>query len=395
SILCLPLVKQAQLTGLLYLENTLTSHAFTQDRVGVLELVAAQAAISLENTRLYSDLHHAAAYLAEAQRISHTGSFGWNVSTGRIVWSKETFEIFGYDQATEPKLELMVQRTHPEDIDSVRNFVDQALRDGRGWDLEHRLLMPDGSIKYLHIVAHAVKEEPGDLEFVGAVMDVTASKLAQVRLQGSLEEKEALLKEIHHRVKNNLQLITSLLTLQSNRSDDPAVAELLSESRNRIRSMALVHENLYRAGDFARVRMRPHIQNLCAHLIRAYVPQHQPIELVTEIDDIELDLEQAIPVGLIINELVSNALRHAFPDGRAGCVRVKLERLNEWQCALAVIDDGVGLPADSDADDADSLGLNLVRDLLHELHGTMAVRRDGRTTFAISFDSTDRGKPTR
>jgi len=395
SILCLPLIKQAQLTGLLYLENTLTSHVFTPDRVGVLELVAAQAAISLENTRLYSDLHHAAAYLAEAQRISRTGSFGWNVSTGRIVWSKETFEIFGFDQSTEPELELMVQRTHPEDVDSVRKFVDQALRDGRDWDLEHRLVMPDGSIKYLHVVAHAVKAESGDLEFVGAVMDVTASTLAQVRLQGSLEEKEALLKEVHHRVKNNLQLITSLLTLQSNRSDDPAVAELLSESRDRIRSMALVHENLYRAGDFARVRIRPHIQNLCAHLIRAYGPPRQLIELVTEIDDIELDLERAIPVGLIINELVSNALRHAFPDGRAGCVCVKLKRLDERQCALAVIDDGIGLPADSDADHADSLGLDLVRDLLHELHGTMAVRRNGKTTFAISFDVTDRGKPSR
>jgi predicted ATPase/two-component sensor histidine kinase/GAF domain-containing protein len=394
SILCLPLIKQARLAGLLYLENTLTSHAFTPGRVGVLELVAAQAAISLENTRLYSELHHAAAYLAEAQRISHTGSFGWNVSSGGIVWSKETFEIFGFDRATEPNLELMVERTHPEDVDRVRQFVDQAARDGRGWDLEHRLLMPDGSIKYLHVVAHAVKDEPGDLEFVGAVMDVTASKRSQVRLQASLEEKDALLKEVHHRVKNNLQLITSLLTLQSNRSDDPAVAELLAESRDRIRSMALVHENLYRAGDFARIRMGPHIRNLCAHLIRAYGPQSQLIELVTEIDDMELDLERAIPVGLIVNELVSNALKHAFPDGRAGCVQVKLERLDERQCALAVVDDGVGLPADFDADRADSLGLELVRDLVHELHGTMAVRRNGTTTFAIRFDATDGGEPS-
>lgn len=224
-------------------------------------------------------------------------------------------------------------------------------------------------------------------------MDVTASKQAQVRLQASLEEKDALLKEVHHRVKNNLQLITSLLTLQSNRSNDPAVAELLAESRDRIRSMALVHENLYRAGDFARIRMRPHIQNLCAHLIRAYGPESQLIELVANIDDMELDLERAIPVGLIINELVSNALKHAFPDGRAGCVRVKLKRLDERQCALAVIDDGIGLPADFDADHADSLGLELVRDLVHELHGTMTLRRNGRTTFAISFDATDCGKP--
>ena len=147
-------------------------------------------------------------------------------------------------------------------------------------------------------------------------MDVTESRQAQERLQASLDEKEALLKEVHHRVKNNLQLISSLLNLQAARIAEPGVAEKFAESRNRVRAMAMVHENLYRSGNFARVPMRAHIQRLCADLIRAYGMHSAGVDLKIDIDDVELDLDRAISIGLIINELVSNALKHAFPNGR-------------------------------------------------------------------------------
>ena len=118
------------------------------------------------------------AYLAEAQRLSHTGSFGWSASSG-FVWSEETFQIFGFDRATRPTVETVIQRTHPEDVERVQQLIDRAPSDGRDWDLEHRLLMPDGSVKYLHVVAHALRDEAGELAFVGAVMDVTAAKRAE------------------------------------------------------------------------------------------------------------------------------------------------------------------------------------------------------------------------
>ena len=136
-----------------------------------------------------------------------------------------------------------------------------------------------------------------------------------------------MLKEVHHRVKNNLQLISSLLNLQALGSPMRAPPNSCRESRDRIRSMALVHENLYRAGNFARIAMRAHVQNLCAHVIRAYGPPNRRIGLVSDVDDIELGLDQAISIGLIINELVSNALKHAFPDNRSGSVRVELKLL--------------------------------------------------------------------
>ena len=251
SILCLPLIKQAKLTGVLYLENSLASHVFTPARIAVLGLLASQAAISLENAGLYANLEHAQAFLAEAQRLSHTGSFTYNTATQEIVWSDEVFRIYGFDPAAAPTLDKLLQRVHPEDREKVQHFVDDTPRDGREHQLEHRLLMPDGLVKTLHIVAHSRTNELGQVEFLGTAMDVTTFKQTQARLQASLEEKDALLKEVHHRVKNNLQLISSLLSLQAARIADPPVAELFAESRNRVRSMALVHENLYRAGNFA------------------------------------------------------------------------------------------------------------------------------------------------
>jgi two-component sensor histidine kinase len=283
SVLGLPLVKQAELIGVLYLENNLTPHVFTPARLAVLELLASQAAISLENARLYAD----------------------------------------------------------------------------------------------------VRQENSERE------------RAEEQLQASLQEKEALLKEVHHRVKNNLQLISSLLSLQAARIAEPAVAELFAESRNRVRSMALVHENLYRAGNFARISMATHVQNLCAHLTRAYGMNRRRVELAIRIGDVQLDLDRAVPCGLIVNELVSNALKHAFPDGRAGRLCVELQPFGDKQHVLVVGDNGVGLPPDLDYRRADSLGLQLVDDLTQQLHGNIMVNRDGGTTFTITFATDRRGERER
>src|SRR6266849_3392548 len=157
SVLCLPIVKQTKLIGALYLENNLTPQAFTSDRVAVLEVLASQAAISLENASLYSDLQRSEDFLAEAQSISHTGSFGWSVSSGEIYWSEETYNIFQYDRAVKPTLELVFQRIHPDDRDLVQQIIDRASEARANLDFEHRLLMLDGSVKYLHVLARVLE----------------------------------------------------------------------------------------------------------------------------------------------------------------------------------------------------------------------------------------------
>jgi len=187
SVLCLPIVKQTKLIGALYLENNLTPRAFTSDRVAVLELLASQAAISLENASLYSDLQRSEAFLAQGQRISHTGTFGWNVSSGEIYWSEETYKIFEYERAVKPTLESIFRRIHPDDRDLVQQTIDRATNEGANLDFEHRLLMPDGSVKYLHVIARALEPSSGSLEYVGAVTDVSQRKQAEQKFRGLLE----------------------------------------------------------------------------------------------------------------------------------------------------------------------------------------------------------------
>ncbi len=154
--------------------------------------------------------------------------------------------------------------------------------------------------------------------------------------------------------------------------------------------MALVHEDLYRAGNFARISMATHVQNLCAHLSRAYGMQSRHVELAIRIGDVQLDLDRAVTCGLIVNELVSNALKHAFPDGRPGQVCVELQPSGDKQQVLVVRDNGIGLPPDLDYHHADSLGLQLVDKLTEQLHGTIAVDRAGGTTFTITFEADHR-----
>jgi PAS domain-containing protein len=193
SVLCLPIVKQTKLVGALSLENNLTPRAFTSDRVAVLELLASQAAISLENANLYSDLHCSEVYLAQAQSISHTGSFGWILPSENIYWSEETYNILKYDRATKPTLQSVLQRIYPDDRGHVQQTLDRAVKESANFDLEHRLLMPDGRIKHVHVLARALNITSGSLEFVGAVTDVTESRHAEERIPQSERELRQVL----------------------------------------------------------------------------------------------------------------------------------------------------------------------------------------------------------
>jgi predicted ATPase/GAF domain-containing protein len=192
SVLCLPIVKQTKLIGALYLENNLTPRAFTSDRVAVLEMLASQAAISLENATLFSDLQRSEAYLAQGQSISHTGTFGRNVLSGEIYWSEETYKICELDRSVKLTLELVFERIHPDDRDYVWQTIDRATHQMTGFDIEYRLLRSDGSVKYLHVLARVLDSSPGNLEYVGAVTDVTAAKQARAELEKAFEEIKGL-----------------------------------------------------------------------------------------------------------------------------------------------------------------------------------------------------------
>ena len=216
-------------------------------------------------------------------------------------------------------------------------------------------------------------------------VEVVERKQAEEVIQAALEEKKMLLQEIHHRVKNNLQVVSSLLQLQSAYAKNEEDVAMFKECQNRVRTMAMVHERLYRSQNLASIDFGEHVRDLASMLASSYPQAAAHVQVFTEAESVLLELETAIPAGLIINELVSNALKHAFPDGRRGTLKLSLQSPAPGQLSLSVQDDGVGLPPGFDWDQARSLGLRIVRDLARQIRGTLEVRQNGGTTFALCF----------
>jgi two-component sensor histidine kinase len=205
------------------------------------------------------------------------------------------------------------------------------------------------------------------------------------QLRASLLEKEVLLKEIHHRVKNNLQIISSLLSLQAANVHDSTTLAQFRDSQNRVRSMALIHERLYRSDDLAKINFREYIDDLSGHLLQSYLSQDNTVSLKVEAEDIYLDIDTAIPCGLLISELVSNALKHAFPQGRSGTLGIEMKQCDDGQYHVVVRDDGVGIAEDLDFRKTKSLGLKLVHNLARQLGGTVDFQNGRGTEIAVSF----------
>jgi PAS domain S-box-containing protein len=223
--------------------------------------------------------------------------------------------------------------------------------------------------------------------FTVILRDVTKRVAVEEKIKTSLREKEALLKEIHHRVKNNLQVVSSLLGLQSRLVTDETTRKMFQESQNRIHSMALLHESLYQSNNLSRIDFPDYIRQLASHLFHSYGVRAERIHLRTNLDELYLNLDAAVPCGLIINELVSNSLKYAFPDGRDGEVRIELREHSDGLARLVVADNGIGLRSDIDWSTARSLGLRLVRSLAEQLGAKIEVTSSTGTEVQLIFAS--------
>jgi len=215
--------------------------------------------------------------------------------------------------------------------------------------------------------------------------ELNERKQAEKKIKKSLQEKEILLKEIHHRVKNNLQVISSLLYLQSNKAYEKETLELFNESQNRIRSMALIHEKLYQSENFYKIDFTDYITGLINDLFSSYKKRYDTIKTEIQVNNVFLGIDKAIPCGLIINELVSNSLKHAFPDGEKGKIKINMTTNKQKEISLIIQDNGKGLPKTLDLEKAKTLGLQLINTLIHQLNGTISRQKTNGTKFLITF----------
>ena len=254
-------------------------------------------------------------------------------------------------------------------------------------DVEVEKENPDGTRIPCRIQATPFRDPTGNIVgMIETYIDITEHKKAEEQIKASLKEKEVLLREIHHRVKNNLQVISSLLKLQSQHIDDKQYVEMCKESQNRVKSMALIHEMLYQSKHLSKINFKDYIRTLTNYLFRSCGACPGKIALKIDSENVYLAIDNAIPCGLIINELVSNSLKHAFPDGKEGEIKIALHSINKEDIELVVRDDGVGIPEGLDFRNTKSLGLHLVVILAEDqLHGEIKLGRNKGTEFQIKL----------
>jgi two-component system sensor kinase len=224
---------------------------------------------------------------------------------------------------------------------------------------------------------------PGTEKGIISFMDITERKNAENKIKKSLHEKEILLREIHHRVKNNMQIISTLLTLQSAQINDQTLIQLYRESQDRIQAMALIHEKLYQSTDISRINLREYVESMVSDLLYSYERDSSIIEADLDVEDALMGIDTAVPCGLIINELVSNSLKYAFPNGQ-GTVKIYFRRLDDKKYCLKVSDDGIGLPDDFNIEKMNTLGLQIVNNLVNQIEGILTISRPSK--FEIKFE---------
>ena len=297
---------------------------------------------------------------------------------GNILFSNDALaHIFGYTSKEDIK-RIKIQ-TRYKNLEE-REFIIKILKEkGILEEYEVEFLKKTGETMNILLSASLDGET-----ISGMIIDITENKKAEEQIKHSLHEKEMLLKEIHHRVKNNLMVISSLLNLQSRYIKDEASKNIFKESQNRARSMALIHELLYKSTDLKRINFGNYIKTIASELFRMYVTDQSIIKLNLDIADVMVDINTAIPLGLIVNELISNSMKHAFPDGRSGIIDI-IFKSDNGTYSLVVSDNGVGFSDEKDFRDTDTLGLKIVNSLTEQIDGTIRLDKINGTKFTIEF----------
>jgi two-component sensor histidine kinase/PAS domain-containing protein len=364
-----------------------------QDEIG--DLIAGFNALLLELQQREQAQQDAATALAIASELqertgalAHVGGWQVDLQTMKLTWTRETFRIAEREGVLEPPLVDGINLFAPDARPAISAAVQAAIDTGTPYDLELPIIGERGTHKWVRTQGFAVVQNGKSIRLHGTFQDITQRKQNDLLVATALAEKTALLNEVHHRVKNNLQVITSLLRLEAARVDPSGsnTKAVLTDMQGRVRSMALLHESLYRTGVFASVDLGTYLSQLAQQAFRALTFDNKQVRLELDLNTVHLGLDQALPCGLLVNELLSNATKHGFPPGHSGVVRVELRALAGSRCRVSVSDNGIGLPTDFEQRREKSLGLQLVSDLSAQLGGALVVGPGPHSHFSVEFE---------
>jgi len=392
-----PIIHNSEVIGIIVLADS--RYAFTEKDKHLIKTVTDYLS-PLFNTRLFrlreekqrrlmeKELREAKHFLEEGERLAGTGWWYYDMSTQRFTGSDQFYTLLGKDPAAGPialsEIETSVTPTERKRLSAV---IRESLEKDNRFAFDTTFRPPgNASPRTFNIVGEGVIENNGSIQTIhGVLQDITEKPNAEEQIRRDLEKK-VLLQEIHHRVKNNLQIISSLLTRQSSGLSDPKITEIFTESRNRIDTIALIHERLYQTNDIARIDFADYTDKLIKDLVFSY-GAGKKIETRLHCGEITLELDQAIPCGLILQELISNAFKHAFPDGSYGRVDVDIiHDEGKGECLLRVADNVCGMDLETtDPERLSSLGLRLVSVLTGQLEGELNVSGSGGTCITIIF----------
>ena len=375
-------------------------NAYTEYDLKILESISVHLSVAAANAELYNraqkeiserikkeeELRQIRGHLENAQRIASLGSWMYNVKENKLYNSSELYRILGLKN--EPEFFYFdegMSHIHPDDKETAITKIKYAIENKTSYENEDRIITPEGEIRNVKIVGEPVFDKEGNLTGLqGTLQDITDIKRINNELLKSLNEKELILKEIHHRVKNNLQVVSSLLRLQSDSITDKAAIGYLKMSEQRVKSMALIHQQLYRTKDLSRIDFREYLEDLCNYLFFAYDISFSRVALKVEVEDIYFGIDTALPCGLIVNELVTNSIKHAFPDYSIGTLTVKLFREVTGKYTLVIEDDGKGADVISFENNT-TLGMELVKTLTEQLEGEISAESNNGTKITITF----------
>ncbi|MBU2513283.1 PAS domain-containing protein [bacterium] len=324
-------------------------------------------------------------YLTKAQEIGVIGTWELDLKKNILIWTDENYKIFGVPLGTPLTYEIFLNCIHPEDKEYVHKKWTAALNK-EPYDIEHRLIVDD-KVKWVREKADVEFDEHGNPTIaIGFTQDITNFKHAEEQLKSNLIEKETLLHEIHHRVKNNMQVISSLLKLQANSIADDHIKDVLKESQSRVYAMSAVHEILHGSDNLSEIDSKSYLSKITTAIFQTYSTDNRKVEFKSNIEDTSININQASPLGLVANELISNSLKYAFPDERKGIITANLKKLDN-ELELVVMDDGVGMPEGFDWKKSNTLGLKLVSTLVeNQLGGSIDMEGKNGTKFTIKFN---------